>query len=143
MPLLLVLQRDSWLLLFQDQTSTWLSSSSHVTEKIYCNIFKYRFCFALVLQLCYRGGRAMFDNAFILFILGLSKLEWISVDCFHCLWMLLPPNHLVYYFQAYMKLSREYPRTCLASVSKCNMQSFGVILLLYSEANMQRLVNFF
>lgn len=52
-----------------------LSSSSHVTEEIYCNIFKYNFCFALVLQLGCRGGRAMFDNAFILFILGLSQLE--------------------------------------------------------------------
>lgn len=43
MPLLLVLRRDSWLLLFKDQTSPWLSSSSHVTEKIDCPIFKYCF----------------------------------------------------------------------------------------------------
>lgn len=66
MPLQLVLQRDSWLLLFVVQTSTWLSSSSHVTEKIYCNIFKYRFCTALVLRLCRRELQATFDNTFIL-----------------------------------------------------------------------------
>lgn len=70
MPLLLVLQRDSWLLLYKDQTSTWLSSYGHVTQKIYCNIFKQCFCSGLVLQLDCSEVRAVFDYAFILFILS-------------------------------------------------------------------------
>lgn len=82
MPLLLVLRRDSWLLFYKDQTSTWLSSYSHVTQKIYCNIFKYCFCSGLVLKLSRSDGRAVFDNAFILFILGLSILEWLHVIVF-------------------------------------------------------------
>lgn len=47
MPLTLGLWRDSWLLLFKDQTSTWLSSSSHVTELIGC---EQRLSTALVLE---------------------------------------------------------------------------------------------
>lgn len=37
-----------WLLLYKDQTSTWLSSYSHVTQRLLCNIFKQRFCRGLV-----------------------------------------------------------------------------------------------
>lgn len=40
-----------WLLLYKDQTSTWLSSSSHVTQQLHCNIFKQCFCRGLVFLL--------------------------------------------------------------------------------------------
>lgn len=60
MPLQLVLQRDSWLLLFVVLTSTWLSTSSHVTEKIYCNIFEHHFCRALVPSVWLQGNTMQF-----------------------------------------------------------------------------------
>ncbi len=77
MPLPLVLQRDSWLLLYKDQTSTWLSSCSHVTQKIYCNIFKHCFCSGVCTSV-WLQWRPSSVQCF-LFILGLSKLEWLHM----------------------------------------------------------------
>lgn len=102
MPLLLVLRRDSWLLLFKDQTSPWLSSSSHVTEKIDCPIFKY--CF---LHCTYST-------------MAVGEVK-------HCLTTLsfffYPQSLQIVDQRDYLKWSRERPHTCLAVISerKCKV----------------------
>lgn len=140
MPLLLVLQRDSWLLLFEDQTSTWLSNSNHVTQKIHCNIFKYCFRSGLVFQLGYTESQAAFDNAVILYILGRSKLEWLHMIVLIVFIILRLLFLLFWLLQATIWCIIWKPLWNLAA----NIPTPACKVFVYTHCctNMQRLVNF-